>query len=79
MIKKKTIGKKLVNQAVSKPGKALAEKLESNVVKIVEIEKSQKKNRTAGEKISVLIAEFLRKHDLCLGSRDLVWSVGPSQ
>ncbi len=64
---KKTVKKKLVNLAAfSKPGKAFAAELKSNVGKIVEIEKSQKENRTAGEKISVVIAEFC-------GSMTFVW------
>ena len=59
MTAKKATAKKVISQAPSsKAGKAFAKELKSNVARIVEIEKSQKENRTGGEKISVLIAEF---------------------
>ena len=59
--------KKAADKATaSTKSKTLAKELKSNVEKVVEIEEAQKQNRTGGEKISVLIADFC-------GSMVFVW------
>ena len=64
--KKQTANKVAKRKASSTSDGALAKETETNVSKIVEIERSQKENRTFGEKVSELIAAFC-------GSMTFVW------
>ena len=67
MVAKKKPAKKVAEtRTASTKNKALAKELQSNVKKVVEIEDAQKLNRSIGEKISVLIADFC-------GSMIFVW------
>ena len=67
MDKEKHVEKKVVDKSsMTESGEALTKELKSNVAKVVDIEKSQKENRTRGERISVLIADFC-------GSMTFVW------